>query len=69
MQHSELDLETRIMNYLQEYKGWQSEEQLAKHFKVPQGAILIALHSLRKKEIVETEKLKWRMKRENSPEQ
>jgi predicted transcriptional regulator len=69
MQDNELDLEIRIMNYLQEHKQWQSEEQLAKKFHKPKGIILVALHSLLKKEMVVTEKLKWKMKREDSPEQ
>jgi hypothetical protein len=69
MQDNELDLETRIMNYLQEHNQWQSEEQLAKKFHQPLGILLVALHRLLRKEMVVTEKLKWRMKREDSPEQ
>jgi len=69
MTMQELDLETRIMNYLQGQQ-WQSLEQLKKHFGMTiDSPLLVALDSLRRKHMVEWKKGKWRMKREDSPEQ
>ena len=40
------DLETRIVNRLQEMKGGQTTEQLAQHCGVPQAFVLMELKKL-----------------------
>jgi len=50
----QLDLETRIMNYLQDHPGWQAENQIMKDLNLSHTDILLALHRLLSKGRVET---------------
>jgi hypothetical protein len=55
------------MNYLQEYKGWRSQEQIRKDLNIgTESELLSALDSLRRRELVERRargEIEWRMKR------
>ena len=55
-----IDLETRILNRLQEKKRGQTVEQLQKHLKVRlESEMLVALHNLRRHGSVTCEKSVW----------
>ncbi len=59
-----IDLETRILNRLQEKKRGQTVEQLQKYFKVRlESTVLVVLHNLRRHGSVTCEKGVWSLVR------
>ncbi len=53
---NDAELETAILNRLQEKKHGQTIEQLSEHLKRPHGVILPVLHTLRKDNCVTRDK-------------
>jgi hypothetical protein len=61
------DLPTRILNYLQEYVGGRTEEQLAVQFRpFPSSVIRVALEQLRKDGCVTFADGVWALKRDTT---
>jgi hypothetical protein len=60
----ETDLETRLMNWLQQLPQGQTLEQLSDYLKIPHVHLLVALHKLHSEgSVVEIKNGVWKMVR------